>query len=186
MGLEIMNDLTEVQKEVLRELQSTKDIFFASDKFELAEDTVKFWRQTNIYFDIEYLKALGITRNQERFLYAYKRKLFNISATCKAVRIHRSTYYDWLDKSDTFRRFAHDIKEEVYDNLETIMFKKALEGDSKMLMFIAKTIMRNRGYGDSTLISNVNVNINNYAQQLQKMNLKEIEAEIQLMEMTPK
>ncbi len=182
IGAEAVQDLTQVQIDVLRELENTKDIYITIDVFELKEETVKFWRQTNTSFNKKYLKALGITRRQERFLQAYKLKLFNISATCRAVRIHRSTYYDWLDKSDTFRRFAHNIKEEVYDNLESKMIKKAFEGDMKMLMFIARNKMKSRGYSESTFTVNLNSNVNNYAQKLQAMTLREVESEIKLIE----
>lgn len=182
MSTKLIKTLSKVQKSVLKELEETKDIHLSIDKFKVSDEQLEFWRKTNFLFNKEYLKSLGITRSQERFLYVFPRKLFNVSATCRTVRIHRSTYYDWLDKSDTFRRFAHDIKEELFDNIETLMFKKALEGDNRMLIFIAKTKMRDRGYGDTPVVANVNVHLTPYEQKIQKMTIEELEAEIKLLE----
>ena len=174
--------LSEQQKEMLEKLGGTSNFYEVIDSCGITEDTIKFWCETNFVFNEEYLKAIGITRSQERFLKAYPKKLFNVSATCRAVGIHRSTYYDWLDKSDTFRCFAHDVKEELYDNLETIMYKKALEGDNRMLIFIAKTQMRDRGYGDNPVTTNTNIYISPYEQKLQNMTIEELDAEIKLMD----
>lgn len=170
--------LTKQQKEVLRLLKETRDIFIVLDELELEESEIEFWRKTNFKFDKEYLKGIGITRLQERFLNVFPLKMLNISATCKAVGIHRSTYYDWVYKSDTFNTFLRDTREGLFDDIETLIYKMALEGNTRMLIFIAKTKMRNRGYGDTIVTRSINNNLNTD----QDMTLEEIEEEIRKLE----
>lgn len=52
--------------------------------------------------------------------------------------IHRSTYYDWIEQDTAFLRAVEDSKEDCYDKAETSVFRKALAGDSLLLMFYLK------------------------------------------------
>jgi len=105
---------------VLEALQKGKDIYEVLNENAITLEDIKFWRKTNRNFNEGYLKAIGITRLQERFIEVFPKKLLNIAATCRAVNIHRSTYYRWVDKSDTFRRNLHDASEGLKDDVETI------------------------------------------------------------------
>jgi hypothetical protein len=133
---------------VLEALQKGRDIYEVLNENALTFEDIKFWRKTNKSFDEEYLKAIGITRVQEQFVEIFPKKLLNVAATCRAVRIHRSTYYRWVDKCDTFRRNLHDASEGLKDDIETIILEKALiDEDLQFLMLYAKAKMRDRGYG---------------------------------------
>lgn len=52
--------------------------------------------------------------------------------------IHRSTYYDWIEQDPAFLQAVEDSKEDCYDKAETSVFRKALAGDSLLLMFYLK------------------------------------------------
>jgi|GEM_PF-6239426 len=133
---------------VLESLLKGMDIYQVLNENAITMEDIKFWRKTNINFDEGYLKAIGITRVQERFIEIFPKKLLNVAATCRAVNIHRSTYYRWVDKCDTFRRNLHDASEGLKDDIETIILEKALiDGDLRFLLLYAKAKMRDRGYG---------------------------------------
>ena len=176
----VVKRLSKQQKEILEKLRGTSNFYDVIDSCGIIEDTIKFWRETNFIFNEEWLKAIGITGSQERFLNVYPKKLFNVSATCRAIGIHRGTFYKWCDKSDTFRQFSQDVKVELFDNLETIMLQKALQGDCRMLMFIAKTKMRQRGYGKTATVRTLN--ISPYEKKFQNMSNEELEKEIELID----
>lgn len=97
-----------------------------------------------------------INRKQEAFIKIFEKKLCNIKSTCLAVGICRQTYYNWMDKVDTFKKRVTDIEESLYDDLESKMYKKAIvDEDNVMLIFIAKTKMKHRGYTERTEIDNL-------------------------------
>lgn len=132
---------------VLEALQKGKDIYEVLNEIGRTLEDVKFWRKTNRNFDQGYLKAIGITRVQERFVEIFPKKLLNVAATCRAVNIHRCTYYRWVDKCDTFRRNLHDASEGLKDDIETIIIKKALiDKDMRCLLLLARAKMKNRGW----------------------------------------
>lgn len=93
---------------------------------------------------------------QQRFLQVFEKKLCNIKATCLAVKISRQTYYNWIDKVDTFKKEIDDVQESFFDDLETKLYKKAIvDEDNTMLIFLAKTKMKHRGYTERTEIEDL-------------------------------
>jgi len=129
-------------------IKKGKDIYDVLNENDITMDDIKFWRKTNRKFDEDYLKYIGMTRVQERFVEVFPQKLLNVSATCRAVHIHRSTYYRWVDKCDTFRRNLHDAAEGLKDDIEAIIIKKAiLDEDTEFLLLLASAKMKDRGYG---------------------------------------
>ena len=132
---------------VLEALQKGKDIYEVLNENAITLEDIKFWRKTNRNFNDGYLKAIGITRLQERFIEVFPKKLLNVAATCRAVHIHRSTYYRWVDKCDTFRRNLHDASEGLKDDIEGIIIKKALiDKDMQCLLLLARAKMKDRGW----------------------------------------
>lgn len=89
----------------------------------------------------------SLTDNQKRFLSVFPVKMCNVSQTCKAVNLSRWTYYRWRAECDIFKNASDEIIESLYDNLESVMFKKALiEENTTMLIWLSKTKMKDRGY----------------------------------------
>jgi hypothetical protein len=144
--------LLSIHKKVLETIKTSNNIYEVCDQFGITEDDIKFWRKTITNFNEFYLKAIGLTRDQERFVELYPKKFFNVSATCRSVNIHRSTYYEWLDKSDTFKRFLHEATEGMKDDVETLIFQKIIiDKDSRALYMFARAKMKDRGYGDNSI-----------------------------------
>jgi len=82
----------------------------------------------------------------ELFKKAFKASLLNVSVASKQAGISRQTYHNWLDKFDTFKKEIEDIEEEVYDAMEQKIKQMSIAGNTTMMIFFAKTKMKNRGY----------------------------------------
>lgn len=112
-----------------------------------------------------------IIKLQSDFLEILPRNACDISKTCKACNITRTTYYRWLKDYPEFESAVKECKENDKDWVESQM-KTLMRGipilDEKniivgwkvkpsetMLIFYAKTQMKDRGYGD-TVDSNTN------------------------------
>lgn len=54
------------------------------------------------------------------------------------VRVNRKTVYRWIENDPQFALAMDESKEDCYDKAETSVFKKALAGDSLLLMFYLK------------------------------------------------
>ena len=92
------------------------------------------------------------TRKTQREKKALLKALSNtsgiVASACKAANISRMTYYRWYDEDPDFREKADDIKELQKDFAESLILKKMKEGDTTMLIFYAKTQMKDRGYNE--------------------------------------
>jgi|TARA_R110000744_G_C19363120_1_gene561602 hypothetical protein len=84
--------------------------------------------------------------NKENFLQAYKESAGNIAHACKSANINRQTYYNYLEKFDTFKKECHNIKEENIDFAESILMGEIRNKNMTATIFFLKTIGRNRGY----------------------------------------
>lgn len=69
-----------------------------------------------------------------------------VSSACKAANVSRMTYYRWYNEDPDFREKADDVKELQKDFAESLILKKMKEGDTTMIIFYAKTQMKDRGY----------------------------------------
>ncbi len=87
-----------------------------------------------------------LTTKQERFLKVYASKSCNVSKACKAAKIARSTYYDWVNNSDTFRQKREEAEEGLYDHVEDALLQQINNGNITAIIFFAKTKMKDRGY----------------------------------------
>lgn len=76
-----------------------------------------------------------------------------VSAACKACNVSRVTYYNYYREDPDFREKADDVKELQKDFAESLILKKMKEGDTTMIIFYAKTQMKDRGYTERTEIT---------------------------------
>ena len=77
----------------------------------------------------------------------------NVAAVCRAMGLHRDTLMRLIEKHD-IGPILHQIREIVKDNVEAVIHKKMLEGEeSKMIMFYARTQMKERGYTTNDKVS---------------------------------
>lgn len=76
----------------------------------------------------------------------YGLKAGNVSATCKALGINRTTFYRYAKQRPQLQEQLDDVIEALYDNVETKILSKINAGDTTMTIFFAKTKMKHRGY----------------------------------------
>lgn len=72
-----------------------------------------------------------------RALRAYV-QIATVRGACRAARIGRRTWYDWIESDPTFGEQVLDAHEEVADELEAEAFKRALHGSDTLLIFLLK------------------------------------------------
>jgi len=169
---------------VLEMIENTKDLYEVYHRYGIDEKDINNWRETVMGFDEQFLKAIGLTKAQESFLELFPTRLLNVAATCREVKISRQTFYRWLNESDTFRIFHHNIVEGFKDDIETVLLKKIfIEGDIKAMIFYAEAKMKDRGYG----VTNINVNngtksLRSFGNDYSKYTMQELDDEIAILE----
>lgn len=87
-------------------------------------------------------------RDKEALLEALHNTSGIISSACRAAGVSRMTYYRYYNEDPEFRERADDIKELQKDFAESLILKKMKDGDTTMLIFYAKTQMKDRGYSE--------------------------------------
>jgi DNA invertase Pin-like site-specific DNA recombinase len=87
-----------------------------------------------------------VAKEKEDLLNALAATSGIVSSACKAANVSRMTYYRYYNEDAEFREKADDIKELQKDFAESLILKKMKEGDTTMIIFYAKTQMKDRGY----------------------------------------
>ena len=87
-----------------------------------------------------------VAKEKEDLLNALAQTSGIVSSACKAANVSRMTYYRYYNEDPEFREKADDVKELQKDFAESLILKKMKEGDTTMLIFYAKTQMKDRGY----------------------------------------
>lgn len=85
-------------------------------------------------------------QSKAEFLTTLEQSAGLVATACRKAGINRSTYYKWRKADDEFAQAADDIKELQKDAVEALILKKLKDGDTAMLIFYAKTQMKDRGY----------------------------------------
>jgi len=85
-------------------------------------------------------------KNKEDFIDILRANGGNIQAACKHCHIGRRTIYEWRDKEEWIAEAIEDIREISVDNVETSLYKSAMEGNVTAQIFFLKTQGRSRGY----------------------------------------
>ena len=68
--------------------------------------------------------AKSDTSDKKRaFLEALEKGMSNVTSACRRTGIHRSTYYDWLEKDSDFRERVEEVPETVLDFVESKLFE---------------------------------------------------------------
>ncbi|MCK9592691.1 MAG: Cro/CI family transcriptional regulator [Methanoregula sp.] len=85
---------------------------------------------------------------KKAFLQAMVKSFGNVTASCRAVGIDRSTPYQWADKDPEFKeKFNSNMYEETFlDAIEAKLAKLAMDENPTVLIFLAKTKGKKRGY----------------------------------------
>jgi len=82
-----------------------------------------------------------------RFLSAFRGKADgNISDACKAVRVGRTTFYEWLKADVKFAAEVDDANEAIIDWAESRLRARMRANDTTAIIFFLKTKAKKRGY----------------------------------------
>ena len=93
------------------------------------------------------------TKNdKKRFLETFVKKDCHISKTCKAAKIGRRTYYEWLDADEEFVDAVDDARESLNDDTEDALMTAINDGNVAAIIFRLKTKCRDRGYDEKQQI----------------------------------
>lgn len=101
----------------------------------------------------------------KKIVETYKNKVGNISATCTALGINRSTFYRYQKQRPQLKEQLDDVIEALHDNIESKILAKINSGDTTMTIFYAKTKMKHRGYVETQEIkldedAGINITVN--------------------------
>ena len=92
--------------------------------------------------------AKRIAEEKEALLEALNKSSGIVASACQAVNISRFTFYKWYNEDEDFREKVDDVQELQKDFAEALILKKMKEGDTTMIIFYAKTKMKDRGYSE--------------------------------------
>lgn len=87
---------------------------------------------------------------QNQFIELYKKKIFNVTAACKALGISRIAYYKWL-KEKKFAQKIQDAREELIDFAENKLIQQINSGNMTAIIFFLKCQAKDRGYTETIL-----------------------------------
>ena len=78
----------------------------------------------------------------------------NITTIAKRLGVNRSTVYGYIKRWAGVREAIDDARETRKDLVEDKMMKRIMEGSDTMVIFFAKTQMKDRGYVERQEIEN--------------------------------
>lgn len=84
--------------------------------------------------------------SNDEIVIAYEKKGANISATCKALDIDRTTFYNRRKASADLNEKLTAVEESLIDFAESKLMKAITEDNLTATIFYLKTKGRNRGY----------------------------------------
>lgn len=89
-----------------------------------------------------------IEKGKEEVLKALNDNMGIVAGACRKAGISRYTFYKWYNEDELFAEKCDDVKELQKDFAEALILKKMKDGDTTMLIFYAKTQMKDRGYNE--------------------------------------
>ena len=73
----------------------------------------------------------------------------NVAATCRALKIDRSTFYDWKNSLPEFALAVAHVAENLLGLAENELLKLIKSGQTVPILFYLKTKGKSRGYVES-------------------------------------
>lgn len=71
-----------------------------------------------------------------------------VATACRNANVSRNQFYIWYKNDPDFREKVDDVVERQKDFVESEILKKIKDGDTTMIIFYAKTKMKDRGYSE--------------------------------------
>lgn len=79
----------------------------------------------------------------------------NIRAVADSLSVARSTVYRKINKSKTLQAALKDSRESMKDNVESVLYNEALNGNMTAVIFYLKTQAKDRGYVERQEVAGV-------------------------------
>ena len=95
----------------------------------------------------------GTKSDKKRFLEIFEKKDAHISKACKASKVGRRTYYEWIDADEEFKQSVDDVREGLKDDTEVWLIEACKDGNVAAIIYRCKTICKDRGYDETHKIS---------------------------------
>ena len=93
-----------------------------------------------------------IARSQKLILEAIAKNTDGMtSSVARSLGISRSTFYNYLGRFPKVAEAWDDTRGAATETLESVAFRLAKEGNVPLLMFLLRTINKDRGYGSNAL-----------------------------------
>lgn len=83
---------------------------------------------------------------KKALLEALEKSLGVITTACKSVGVNRSTYYDYYNNDEEFRKEVDTLSDVAVDFAESQLHKQINEGSTAATIFYLKTKGKSRGY----------------------------------------
>ena len=97
-----------------------------------------------------------MTKKQKLFIEHFK-KSSNVSKTCEAIGIGRTTFYNWYKKlREDFAQEIDNIKEAVIDSVENKLYERIEAGDVVAIIFFFSRLEKHRGYTEKHEVTQQN------------------------------
>ena len=87
-----------------------------------------------------------VRKEKEAFLVALDGTKGIVRPACRVTGVSPATFYRLYNEDPEFHDKVDDVKELQKDFAEALILKKIEDGDTSMLIFYAKTQMKDRGY----------------------------------------
>jgi len=113
---------------------------------------------------------ISTVENKRKFIEAFRAE-GSVYHAAQVVGIHRTTVYKWLEADAEFGTALDDSREDCYDQAESSVFRKALAGDSLLLMFYLKA--HRPKFRDKVTID-VEVVKNEIQERIQQLGLRQL------------
>ena len=92
-------------------------------------------------------ELLKLDARKIAYLEALKKTFGNISQSCRAVGISRQTHYLWMQDENFRQAYENENYQELLaDLVESKLIEEALNNNTAVLIFMAKTKLKHRGY----------------------------------------
>lgn len=86
-------------------------------------------------------------------LESLEKSLGVVSTACKAAKVSRRTYYNWIESDEAFRNAVNDISEIALDFAESKLHELIKDSNVAATLFYLKTKGKARGYIERSEVS---------------------------------
>jgi hypothetical protein len=113
-----------------------------------------------------------IILQKKNLLIALEKSLGIVTTACNKVGLHRSTFYEYYNNDNEFKKSVDEINNVVLDFSESALLKNIEKGDTTAIIFHLKTKGKHRGYIERVENHNLEVTTFDDLPKLNDLNVK--------------